>query len=61
MFKDLLSYVGIYRLYEKWLWSQVKSGTKPEHIAIILDGNRRWASGKDLTPWTGHEQGAEKV
>ena len=61
MFKALLSTVGAYKLYEKWLWRQVKNGVKPEHIAIILDGNRRWASDKALNPWAGHEKGAEKV
>jgi len=39
----------------------VKNGTKPEHIAIVLDGNRRWASEKVLNPWFGHEKGADKV
>jgi tritrans,polycis-undecaprenyl-diphosphate synthase [geranylgeranyl-diphosphate specific] len=39
----------------------VRNGFKPEHIAIILDGNRRWASEKALDPWFGHEKGAEKV
>jgi tritrans,polycis-undecaprenyl-diphosphate synthase [geranylgeranyl-diphosphate specific] len=43
------------------LWRQVRNGDKPEHIAIILDGNRRWASDKILNPWLGHEKGAEKV
>lgn len=61
MFKTLLSTVGAYRLYQGWLWRQVKNGDKPEHIAIILDGNRRWASDKILNPWLGHEKGAEKV
>ena len=61
MLKTFLSTIGAYKLYEKWLWHQVKNGTKPEHIAIILDGNRRWASGKALNPWFGHEKGAEKV
>lgn len=61
MFKTLLSTVGAYRIYEGWLWRQVKSGVKPEHIAIILDGNRRWASEKVVNPWLGHERGAEKV
>jgi tritrans,polycis-undecaprenyl-diphosphate synthase [geranylgeranyl-diphosphate specific] len=61
MFKALLSAIGAYKLYEKWLWNQIKNGNKPEHIAIILDGNRRWASEKDLNPWFGHEKGAEKV
>jgi len=61
MFKTLLSVVGAYKLYERWLWNQVKNGVKLEHIAIILDGNRRWASEKALDPWFGHEKGAEKV
>lgn len=61
MFKTLLSAVGAYRIYEGWLWRQVKAGAKPEHIAIILDGNRRWASDKIMNPWLGHEKGAEKV
>lgn len=61
MFKTLLSAVGAYRIYEGWLWRQVKNGEKPEHIAIILDGNRRWASENTLNPWLGHEKGAEKV
>jgi len=61
MFKTILSTVGAYKLYEKWLWRQVKNGIKPEHIAIILDGNRRWAMDKALNPWSGHEKGAEKV
>ncbi len=61
MLKTFLSIIGAYKFYEKWLWYQVKSGVKPEHIAIILDGNRRWASRKTLNPWYGHEKGAEKV
>ena len=59
MLKALLSILGVYKLYEKWLWQQVKNGRKPEHIAIILDGNRRWASGLSLNPWAGHHYGAE--
>ncbi|MEM3536269.1 MAG: polyprenyl diphosphate synthase [Candidatus Bathyarchaeia archaeon] len=61
MIKRFLSVIGAYKMYEKWLWHQVKNGNKPEHIAIILDGNRRWASEKALNPWLGHEKGAEKV
>ncbi|NLE04335.1 MAG: di-trans,poly-cis-decaprenylcistransferase [Crenarchaeota archaeon] len=40
---------------------QVKNGVKPEHVAIILDGNRRWASSQELNPWLGHKKGAETV
>ena len=61
MLKELLSILGIYKIYEKWLWHQVRSGAKPEHIAVILDGNRRWALKHSLNPWMGHRQGAEKV
>lgn len=61
MIKTVLSTIGVYKVYERWLWYQVKNGLKPEHIAIILDGNRRWASEKDLDPWFGHETGAERV
>ena len=33
-------------------------GTKiPDHIAIILDGNRRWARARGLEPWEGHKAG----
>jgi len=62
MLKALLSAMGAYRIYEWWLWHQVSSGdSKPEHIAIILDGNRRWASERSLNPWMGHKFGADKV
>lgn len=59
--KKFLSVVGAYKLYENWLWHQVQNSEKVEHIAIILDGNRRWASENALDPWLGHEKGAEKV
>lgn len=61
MLKNLLSAAGIYKLYEKWLQYQVKNGHKPEHIAIILDGNRRWASEQSISPWIGHHLGAKNV
>ena len=61
MLKKFLSVIGAYKAYEKWLWIQVKNGEKVEHIAIILDGNRRWASEKELNPWLGHKKGAETV
>lgn len=33
----------------------------PNHIAIIPDGNRRWAKKRGLKPWQGHEAGAENT
>ncbi len=29
----------------------------PRHIAVIPDGNRRWARKKGLKPWIGHQEG----
>jgi tritrans,polycis-undecaprenyl-diphosphate synthase [geranylgeranyl-diphosphate specific] len=59
--KKFLSIIGAYKLYEKWLWIQVKNGPKLEHIAIIMDGNRRWATQKEQNPWLGHKKGADTV
>jgi len=61
MLKGLLSAIGAYKIYERWLWHQIKEGKMPEHIAIILDGNRRWASERMIEPWIGHWYGAERV
>lgn len=33
----------------------------PKHIAIIMDGNGRWAKERDLKRTTGHEEGAKRV
>ena len=33
----------------------------PRHVAIVLDGNRRFAKKLMLKPWKGHEWGAKKV
>jgi undecaprenyl diphosphate synthase len=33
----------------------------PNHVAIIPDGNRRWARNRGLDPWKGHEAGAENL
>ena len=33
----------------------------PNHIAMILDGNRRWARSKGLKPWEGHKAGYQAI
>ena len=33
----------------------------PRKIAIIMDGNRRWAEGHKFTNYTGHKQGAKNL
>ena len=53
--------LGVYDVYERWLEAQVMNGPMPEHIGVILDGNRRWARMHGLKPWLGHRAGAKKV
>lgn len=33
----------------------------PEHIAIIMDGNRRWATLRGMFPHRGHQEGAKNL
>lgn len=61
MMRTLLRISGIYKLYEKWLENTISRGKMPSHIAIIMDGNRRWAFKKGLDPWLGHRAGANKL
>ena len=39
----------------------VTSGKIPRHIAIIMDGNGRWAQNRGLPRTVGHKQGVEAV
>lgn len=38
-----------------------QSGPIPEHVAIIMDGNGRWAQARGLPRAAGHKRGAEAV
>jgi len=35
--------------------------TVPNHLGVIIDGNRRWARARGLPPWEGHRAGAKKL
>jgi len=39
----------------------IKSGDIPEHIAIIMDGNGRWAKKRGLPRVAGHKRGVDTV
>ena len=58
MINSLLRIAGVYKAYEKYLIEQIKYGPMPQHIGIILDGNRRWATEKALNSTDGHWAGA---
>ncbi|WP_288583067.1 undecaprenyl diphosphate synthase family protein, partial [uncultured Methylobacterium sp.] len=39
----------------------VNPGTMPAHVAIIMDGNGRWAARRGLPRVEGHRRGVEAV
>jgi undecaprenyl diphosphate synthase len=43
------------------LEARVKSRPLPRHVAIIMDGNGRWAEGRGLPRVAGHREGSEAV
>ena len=56
----LLPMTGIYVLYTGRLRRQVLAGRLPEHVGLIMDGNRRWARQAGMAnPSLGHRAGAE--
>src|SRR5512136_274930 len=50
-----------YNTYEKRLLKEVASMPVPHHVAIIMDGNRRYAKEFGLLVSEGHEKGREKL
>jgi len=52
----------IYRTYERRLEHEVRRGQRPEHVGVILDGNRRWAAAMGYADAAeGHRRGAQKI
>ena len=52
----------VYRLYEARLRSQLRGGVLPRHVAVVLDGNRRYARARGLSDVAdGHRLGADKI
>jgi tritrans,polycis-undecaprenyl-diphosphate synthase [geranylgeranyl-diphosphate specific] len=50
-----------YRQYEKRLLKEVQQLPPPHHVAIIMDGNRRFARELGLGPSEGHKEGRNKL
>lgn len=46
---------------EKRLLAQVRSAPVPRHLAIIMDGNRRFAAAHQIEVDAGHEAGKDKL
>jgi tritrans,polycis-undecaprenyl-diphosphate synthase [geranylgeranyl-diphosphate specific] len=57
---DRLSLAGIlYGGYEALLANEIKNKPVPSHVAIIMDGNRRFAMKHGFTYYYGHFKGAD--
>ncbi len=50
-----------FRALVRRLKREVLSGTLPRHVAVIMDGNRRWAREMGLDPKEGYARGLETL
>ncbi|MCL7049823.1 hypothetical protein MKW94_016209 [Papaver nudicaule] len=48
-------------LLEDKLPAGLNRETIPKHVAVIMDGNRRWAKNKGLEPMLGHKAGVQSL
>jgi len=46
---------------ERSVYATLKPECLPQHVAIIMDGNGRWAGRRSLKRFLGHQQGAKSV
>lgn len=69
-FSLLLDYPGGYEMWKKWFGKKRPKNENyhpfdqdklPRHIAIIMDGNGRWAKSKGLPRAFGHRAGVESL
>jgi undecaprenyl diphosphate synthase len=63
---SLLYPAGTLRIHEltpeeRAVYQTLKPECLPQHVAIIMDGNGRWAGHRSLKRFLGHQQGAKSV
>ena len=52
----------VYRFYQQRLEAAVRAGDMPQHVGVVLDGNRRFARKNGLLGFAGgHRAGADKA
>jgi len=60
--KDTVFHIsGLYKIYSRKLENEIRNGDIPNHVALILDGNRRWAKRHLSLTKDGHWKGADAV
>ena len=59
--KRYVQYVRILFMNKMGYKEQILADRIPRHIAIIMDGNGRWAKRQGLARMFGHRQGVETV
>jgi ditrans,polycis-polyprenyl diphosphate synthase len=53
--------VGADRAAEALLQSGLRRESLPRHVAVVMDGNSRWARERGLTPADGHKAGGRNL
>lgn len=61
LMETFLQVSKIYTFYERHLESEIVKQPLPSHVAIVLDGNRRWAKYNLIDVGIGHTHGADKA
>lgn len=61
MFNLFKKWTNSEQIDEKILIESIKKGEIPRHIAIIMDGNGRWAKKRSLPRMAGHHEGMKVV
>ena len=57
--EDVHARIGELSAEEAAIYAQLDPERVPKHVAIIMDGNGRWAGKRALKRFLGHQQGAE--
>lgn len=47
--------------YHRWIIKALKAGPIPQHVAFIMDGNRRFARKENIAKAEGHAKGFDKL
>lgn len=51
----------LYAVYERRIIASIPQDRMPQHIGVMVDGNRRWAAAMGETTRHGHQKGAERI